>query len=66
VLDPTAANAFEYHQDAPAIDPADDVVVAAGAIDGGRGAWTLTLAPGAITGTVTDAAGPVLVRGSCR
>lgn len=60
VLDPTGALAFEYHQDNPAIDPADDVVVAAGAtvtvdvaLDGSP------LAPGRVAGTVTDTGGPV-------
>lgn len=60
VLDPTAANAFEYAQDNPSIDPADDAVVAPGqtvtvdvALEGSP------LAPGGISGTVTDAGGPV-------
>lgn len=55
ILDASGANAFEYHEDDQAIDPADDVVVAAGA--------TVTVdvalaqapgAPGTLHGTVTD------------
>lgn len=60
VLDPTATNAFEYAQDNPSIDPADDAVVTPGqtvtvdvALDGAPAA------PGGISGTVTDAGGPV-------
>lgn len=60
VLDPNATHAFEYAQDNAAIDPADDVAVDAG--------QTVTVdvalagspaAPGGISGTVTDAGGPV-------
>ena len=61
VLDPTGTSAFEYHQDNPGIDPADDVDVAPGA------SVTVDVqlsgspqAPGALTGTVTGALGDVL------
>lgn len=60
VLDPAAVNAFEYAQDDPTIDPADDVSVAAGqtvTVDVGLGGSPV--ASGGISGTVTDAGGPV-------
>lgn len=60
VVDPSGDQAFEYHEDDTAIDPADDAVVAAGE--------TVTvdvqlddspLSPGGISGTVADGDGPV-------
>ncbi len=60
VVDPTGARAFEYHQDDPAIDPADDVVVAPGATATADVELSGSpLAPGAIGGTVTGGGDPV-------